>query len=194
MKSMLMGYLVVALVGAREALGQLPASDLAVQRGTLTFNAHATLFGGFVGKTDSVMGELHGGPDVAAVTGWVEAPVASMRTGNGTRDKDMRRAMQATDRPTVRFDLTHATVISAASGDTLTLVLHGTLHVRGIARPVDLPVVAVIDGTSIRVHSDFAISMHDYTFPRLTKLMGTIVVHDSVQVHADLELAPATLH
>jgi polyisoprenoid-binding protein YceI len=194
MKSILTAYVIVALVGAREASGQLPASDLTVQSGTFTFNAHATVFGGFVGKTDSVMGELHAGPSVDTATGWVEAPVTSLRTGNGTRDKDMRRAMQATDNPTVRFDLTHATLTSAASRDTLTLMLHGTLQLRGVARPVDLPAVAVIDGTAVRVHCDFAISMHDYTIPRLSKLLGMVIVHDSVQVHADLALAPTSLH
>jgi polyisoprenoid-binding protein YceI len=194
MKGIVIGLLIVGLTGTHEAVGQLPAGDLVVQHGSLTFNVHATLVGGFVGKTDSVMGEFHGGPDIVAAAGWVETPVTSLRTGNGKRDKDMRRAMQATDHPTVRFDLTRASVLSAESRDTVPLVLHGTFELRGVARPVDLPAVAVIDGSAIHVHSDFAISMHDYTFPRLTKLMGTIVVHDSVQVHADLELTSAMPH
>ena|SRR2546422_7536513 len=60
-------------------------------RGTLSFEGHSTL-GDFVGATDSVRGNMSGGPELAAVRGWVEGRVATLRTGNGKRDRDLRKA------------------------------------------------------------------------------------------------------
>ena len=58
----------------------IPAA--ALTRGSLSFDGHESL-GDFVVTTDSVRGAMTGGADLAAVRGWVEANVASLRTGNG---------------------------------------------------------------------------------------------------------------
>ena len=49
-----------------------------VREGTLSFDGHASA-GDFVGKTDSVTGEMTGGATLAEVQGWVEAPVNDPR-------------------------------------------------------------------------------------------------------------------
>ena len=50
-------------------------------------------------------GQLKGGPDLTAVKGWVEAPVQTLKTGDGKRDKDLNKSMESGKYPTIRFDL-----------------------------------------------------------------------------------------
>src|SRR5712692_3766048 len=96
------------LVCVAPAWAQRPIPPACLLRGTLRFDGHASL-GDFVGTTDSVRGEMAGGPDLAAVRGWVEAPVATLRTGNGRRDRDLRKSMEVDTFSTMRFDLTAVT-------------------------------------------------------------------------------------
>ena len=76
-----------------------------VREGTLSFDGHATT-GNFVGSTRTVSGEMQGGPDLTNVRGWVEAPVATLKTGNGHRDRDLNSSMESARYPTMRYDLT----------------------------------------------------------------------------------------
>src|SRR5438876_11860815 len=94
----------VALLWATVASAQSPVPVAHLLRGTLSVDGHATL-GDFVGTTDSVRGEMTGGPGLAAVRGWVEGVVAALRTGNGKRDTDLRKSMEVETFPTMRFDL-----------------------------------------------------------------------------------------
>src|SRR5438034_7813165 len=94
----------VGLLWATVAPAQSPIPAAHLVRGTLSFDGHATL-GDFVGTTDSVRGEMTGGAGLAAVRGWVEGRVATLTSGNGKRDKDLRKSMEGDSFPTIRFDL-----------------------------------------------------------------------------------------
>src|SRR4051794_36388147 len=66
---------------AMPAAGQGPISSGIVREGRLSFDGRATV-GDFIGTTSTVTGEMTGGPTIAAVRGWVEAPVSTLVTGN----------------------------------------------------------------------------------------------------------------
>ena len=93
--------LVASAAGAR---GQaVPASPIAiVQSGTLSFSGHATV-GDFTGSTTTITGAVTG--ELSDARGWVEAPVATLVTGNDHRDRDLRASMEVDKYPTMRFTL-----------------------------------------------------------------------------------------
>ena len=177
---------VAALLWAAPAPAQsrIPAARLV--RGTLSFDGHATL-GDFVGTTDSVRGEMTGGADLTAVRGWVEGRVATLATGNGRRDRDLRKSMETDSFPVMRFDLTGVAVGDEQFDSTL-VTLHGRLTIHGVTRDVDLAARLWLADT-IHVRSDFTLNLKDYRIGGLSKMLGVLKMHENIEVHVDLVFA-----
>jgi polyisoprenoid-binding protein YceI/CheY-like chemotaxis protein len=160
----------------------IPAGRLSA--GTLSFDGHATV-GDFVGTTDSVSGEMTGGANLSAVRGWVEAPVRTLKTGDGKRDKDLNKSMESSKYPTMRFELMAVTP-SGGTADSLRATLHGNLTIHGVTRKVDLPSTLVFRGPSLRVRSEFPLNLKDYRIGGLSKMLGILKMSEKIEVHADL--------
>ncbi len=176
------------LVWATAALAQGPIPTARLVRGTLSFDGHSTV-GDFVGTTDSVRANLSGGLDLAAVRGWVEALVATLHTGSGRRDRDLRKSMEVDTFPTMRFDL--AGVRSGdAQGDSVAVTLHGQLTIHGVTRQVDLPARVWVGTDTIRVRSDFPLDLKDHRIGGLSKMLGVLKMHEHIEVHVDLVFVP----
>jgi polyisoprenoid-binding protein YceI len=161
----------------------VPAATLA--EGTLRFDGHATT-GDFVGTTSRVAGAVLASPDYVSLRGWVEAPVAALRTGNGLRDRDLRKVMDVDRYPTMRYDLTGSTLQSASSPDSASLVLHGTLRLHGVARAVDVPVTVVRSGDGARVVGTFPVDVTDHGVGGLRKMGGLLRMRERIEVHLAL--------
>lgn len=155
-----------------------------VTSGTLSFDGRATV-GDFVGTTSTVSGQLTGAPELAGVRGWVEAPVNTLKTGNGKRDKDLNKSMESDKYPTMRFDLARIS-LTGGRGDSLGVMLHGALALHGVTRSVDLPGTIQFNGTRARVRTDFPLNLKDYRIGGLSKLLGMLKMYEDIQVHADL--------
>ena len=181
-------FVFLFLVGGAPPLGaaQVPAPvpSGTVLTGKLSFDGHATL-GDFVGTTTAVRGTLTGAAELAGVRGWVEAPVNTLKTGNGKRDHDLNSSMESDTFPVIRFDLA-AVAPGAARGDTVSLILHGTLTIHGVERTVDLPGTAVFGGDQIEVRTDFPLNLNDYQIKGLSKFLGTLKMHPDIVVHVDV--------
>jgi len=156
-----------------------------VESGMLSFDGSATT-GDFVGSTESMTGELVGGPDLTTARGWVEAPVQTLKTGNGKRDRDLNKSMESEQFPTMRFDLSDV-LPGAGSGDSVDVTLHGTLTIHGIAREVSLPASLNFLAGSIRVRCQFPLNLKDYRIGGLTKMLGVLRMSPSILVHVDLQ-------
>jgi len=178
----------LAVIAPVRAQRPAPIPPSRLVRGTLSFDGHATL-GDFVGRTDSVRGEMTGGPEIAEVRGWVEAPVATLHTGNGKRDKDLRKSMEVDTFPTMRFDLAGVTS-GTADGDSIPAILHGHLTIHGVTREVDLPARLWVATDTIRVRSDFPLNLKDHRIGGLSKMLGVLKMHEHIEVHVDLVFAP----
>lgn len=152
--------------------------------GTLSFDGHATA-GDFTGTTTTISGQVTGAPDLAGVRGWVEAPVQTLKTGNGKRDRDLNKSMESAKYPTLRFDLSRITR-RAGSGDSMDVVLHGRLRIHGVTREVELPGSLQFTGTDARVRTDFPLNLKDYHIGGLTKLLGMLRMYEDIQVHVNL--------
>lgn len=165
-----------------------PISDGRVTAGTLSFDGHATV-GDFTGTTAEVAGELTGGSDLAAVRGWVEAPVKSLETGNTKRDRDLNKSMESDKYPAIRFELTGVSP-GGGGADSATATLDGRLLIHGETREVSLPArIRAVDG-GIRVRTDFPLNLKDYGIGGLSKMLGMLKMSEEIEVHVDLTFGP----
>jgi polyisoprenoid-binding protein YceI len=181
-------YLLVAAAAlpalARAQDGRTPAVA-PLRSGTLSFTAHATT-GAFVGTTTAVTGRVEGTLNDAR--GWVEAPIATLTTHNDLRDRDMRAALEAGKYPTMRFDLASLTLGPPAdgSGDSVSVLLHGTLTIHGVTRAVELPAIVSLGGDSARVVAAFPLDVTQYRVGGLTKAFGLLRMQRQIEVRLDL--------
>jgi polyisoprenoid-binding protein YceI len=189
-----LGFLFAALtfLGAGELHAQMPRPipGGTVRDGRLSFDGRATT-GAFSGTTTTVRGEMSGGGSLAEVRGWVDAPVSTLLTGNGHRDKDLNKSLESDHYPTIRFDLTGVTP-GAERGDTVDVVLQGRFNLHGVTREASIPAVVVTQPDAIRVRGDTPLSLKDYKIQGLSNLMGTFKMYDKIVVHLDLSFAPAS--
>jgi polyisoprenoid-binding protein YceI len=188
-----LGFLFAALtiLGAGELHAQMrrPIPGGPVREGTLSFDGRATT-GAFTGTTTTVRGEMSGGGSLAEVRGWVDAPVSTLVTGNGRRDKDLNKSMESNLYPSIRFDLTGVTP-GAERGDTVDVVLQGRFNIHGVTREAFIPATVVTQQEAIKVRGDTPLSLKDYKIQGLSKLLGTLKMYDKIVVHLDLRFAPS---
>lgn len=184
-------HLILALLACQGLAGHpglraqgRPVPDGRVESGTLSFDGHATV-GDFVGTTKVVSGEINGGADISTVRGWVEAPVRTLTTGNGKRDKDLNKSMESSKYPNIRFELSGITP-RGGTPDSVAAVLHGALVIHGVTRKVDLPGTVEFEGPKARVRSDFPLRLKDYRIGGLSKMLGMLKMYDDIEVHVDL--------
>jgi len=159
----------------------IPAGTAA--EGTLSFDGRANV-GDFTGTTSTLSGSMTGGADLGAVRGWVEAPVATLKTGKDRRDRDLLKSMEADKYPTIRFDL--ESVVPAAPADSLPITLKGRLTIHGVEREVELPGTLVLTADRARVRSDFPLNLKDYKIGGLSKMMGMLRMYEDIKVHVDV--------
>jgi polyisoprenoid-binding protein YceI len=166
--------------------GAIPSMRLA--SGRLSFDGHATV-GDFTGTTTTVTGEMAGGESLAAVRGWVEAPVKTLDTGDRKRDKDLNKSMESNKHPTMRFELLGA-ALDGSPADTAAVQMQGKLTLHGVTHEVALPGRVWKDGDALRLRSDFPLDLGDYEIGGLTKLLGMLRMQEGIEVHVDLTFAP----
>lgn len=158
--------------------------DGTLKQGVLSFDGRATM-GDFVGTTSTVSGGMTGGVDLTAVRGWVEAPVNTLKTGNGRRDRDLNKSMESDKFPTMRFDLTQVTP-GVSRGDSTAVTLGGTFTIHGVKRDVTLPATVVFHPGGLQLRSTFPLNLNDYEIGGLSKMLGLLKMHPDIVVHVDL--------
>lgn len=173
------------LAGVAAALpAQQTIASGRVREGKLSFDGHATT-GDFVGATTTVSGELSGGPELASVRGWVEAPVATLKTGNGHRDRDLNSSMETGRYPTMRYDLESVTP-GPMTPDGQQVTLQGRLTIHGVTRDEQLTATIHPGDGTVRVTTSFQLDLADYHVGGLTKMLGLLRMDRQIQVHVDV--------
>jgi polyisoprenoid-binding protein YceI len=158
--------------------------DLPLQAGELAFDGRGTL-GGFTGTTASVRGALVGGADLEAVRGWVEADAASLDTGNGRRDKDMRSSLEVERFPVIRFELA-AVGAGTADADSIPVTLRGTFTIHGVQREQAVTGWVWRTARTIRFRGRTPMNLKDYEIGGLSKLFGTLKMNEEIVVRMDV--------
>jgi polyisoprenoid-binding protein YceI len=180
----LAGFAALALGAAGTLPAQQTLTSGRVREGRLSFDGHATT-GDFVGATTTVTGELSGGPELSAIRGWVEAPVATLKTGNGHRDRDLNSSMETGRYPTMRYDLLGVTP-GPVTPDGQQVTLEGKLTIHGITRDEQLTATIHPGEGSVRVTTSFQLDLADYHVGGLTKMLGFLRMDRQIQVHVDV--------
>jgi polyisoprenoid-binding protein YceI len=174
---------------AGDAQAQRPIPSGPIRGGTLSFDGHATT-GDFTGTTTTVTGEMTGGVELAAVRGWVEAPVQTLVTGNGKRDRDLNKSMESEKYPTIRYELV-GVVPGEARGDTTTVTLQGYFLIHGVRQHAAIPATVLFLGDGIRVRGDTPLNLKAYKVGGLSKMLGMLKMQEDIQVHLDLTFGSA---
>jgi hypothetical protein len=177
-------FVLPVLAGRAIAQSPAPVGNGTVTSGRLSFDGHATV-GDFTGVTDSVRGAFVGAATLDSVRGWVEAPVATLTTGNGHRDRDLNSSMESGRFPVIRYELAGMTP-SAPRGDTVDAVLHGAFRIHGVARAADVPATLVFSPGAAHLHADVPLDLGDYDVKGLSKFLGVLKMHPGITVHVDL--------
>jgi polyisoprenoid-binding protein YceI len=163
--------------------------DGAVRSGTLSFDAHATA-GDFTGTTSTVTGEMKGG-DISGVRGWVEAPVRTLTTGNGRRDRDLNKSMESEKYPVIRFELASVTA-PAGTGDSVTVMLHGRFIIHGVTREATIPASVAFHAADLRLRGTTPLNLKDYKIGGLSKALGMLKMYEGIVVHVDVIFGTGT--
>jgi polyisoprenoid-binding protein YceI len=159
-----------------------------VLEGSLSFDGRATA-GNFTGATTSVTGEIQG-EALTKVSGWVEAPVVTLATGNQRRDRDLNQSMESDEYPTMRFELTGIDAPGAdAQADSVNVVLHGHFIIHGVTREATVPASVSFRPETTHLLADTPLNLKDYGIGGLTKMLGMLKMHEEIVVHVDLTFA-----
>ena len=128
---------------------------------------------------------------MAAVRGWVEAPVNTLKTGNNRRDRDLNKTMESAIYPTIRFQLS-SVIPEWERGDSSGAILEGDFFIHGVTRRERVSAIVVRAADSIRVTASLPMNLHDYKVDNLTrflvfKMNPDIVMHVDVTFQATRE-------
>jgi polyisoprenoid-binding protein YceI len=169
---------------ANASLSAQAIPDLPVTTGDLAFDGSGTL-GSFTGTTSRVRGALVGGVDLEAVRGWVEADAATLVTGNGRRDKDMRSSLEVERFPVIRFDLA-AVGAGLADADSIPVTLRGTFTIHGVQREQAVTGWVWRAGDQVRFRGRTPMNLKDYKIGGLSKLFGALKMNEEIVVRMDV--------
>jgi polyisoprenoid-binding protein YceI len=157
--------------------------------GTATFRVRATVVNDFTGTVAAARAQ-YTGTDLASVQGFVEFPVAEMRTGIGLRDRHTRATLAADSFPLIRFDLTGVEP-TPRRGDTVPAVFRGSLTIRGVTREVRAPGVVVLGHGALEVTARFLIDMREYGVSPPVRMLGALRVAPDIAVMVHLVFGEA---
>ncbi|MGH7702342.1 MAG: YceI family protein [Gemmatimonadales bacterium] len=177
----------LSLTAAGYARAQQAISAGRVDSGTLSFDGRATM-GDFTGSTTTITGEMVGGPALSAVRGWVEAPAATLKTGNGKRDTDLNKSMESGKYEAIRYELSGVTPLGVR-GDTADVTLAGRFLIHGVTREVEFPAQVIRQGDYTRVQATTPVNLKDYRIGGLSKMLGLLKMNAEIVVHIDLVFA-----
>ncbi|MBL8998406.1 MAG: YceI family protein [Gemmatimonadales bacterium] len=184
--------LVLTVAGAWRPLGQ-PLSIGA--ESTLQFDGKstvrdwsckATAIEGVIDAsgTDVVAGVLAGQKAVKGAT--LTFPAAKLDCDNGTMNKHMLNALNASKHAAITFALTDYDLTAAAP---VTGTLRGVLTINGIAKPVTIPsTFEAAPSGALRVTGTYVLNMTDWDVEPPKLMLGTLKVRDSVTVAFNLLL------
>lgn len=162
--------------------GQLGWPDAPLKSGRLSFDGKSTL-GDFTGITDSTHGHMTGGT-LTEIRGWVEAPVRTLKTGNGRRDRDLVKTMEADIYPNIRFVL-EGVEPSEVTGDSIPVVLSGRFYIHGVSRLVKFQALVRRTPQGTRVTATLPMNLKDYGITNLTRFL-VLKMNPDIVVHVDV--------
>jgi polyisoprenoid-binding protein YceI len=173
----------------RAPLDLQPESRLTIS-GTSTVRAFQCQASSFDAKVESagngaVVAVLGGEKAVSSVV--VTVPVEKLDCRNSTMNEHMRKALKASENPTVVFKVT--TYDLAKSADGITVTLNGTLTLGGVEKPITVNALAKAgENGTLLVSGTREVRMTEYGLKPPTLMLGTMRVDERIKVGFDVIL------
>lgn len=121
-------------VAAQRAVNFTPASKIVIE-GRSNVHAWTCATSSFdVAATVPDLPPTESGSKVTALS--LSIPVASLDCGHGDMNNNLRKAMHADQHPMINFRMT--SYDAAKKGDSYDAMMHGTLTINGVEKPVDV--------------------------------------------------------
>ena len=193
---LLLGSLWMAAVPAARAESRRFAIERGRSRGVFVSDA---VLDTFEGQTRAMRGMIQVDFEhLQATRGFVQFPVASLRTGIELRDEHLRGEswLDAKKHPHIRFEITKVEGASSlAPGQTVEVLIHGRITIHGVTRPVKAKVKvtrSAAQGDSperLRIRGQFEIKLTDFGIS--VPLPVRLKVSNEILVKVDLSARPA---
>ncbi len=155
------GFLLISL-----SVAVLPAQaqKYGTQRGTVEFTSRVPLHT-FTGTSDHLSGEID--LENRSVDFFVD--LATLRTGIGRRDRDMRNTLETDDYPFAEFTGRLLTPFDSEASGTQQARVQGTFKIHGVSHIITISGTLEKTGSQIRLIADWNINLDDYNIepPRL---------------------------
>ena len=116
-----------------------------------------------------------------------EVPVATLKSGDESLDKNMYKALKAKDSPLIRFEMEGYELSKAEDGKEL-LLATGLLSIAGSSQPVKLQAAAVLGGAGLELSGTQELLMTTYGIDPPRMMLGTIRTMDKVLITFRLAL------
>ena len=176
-------------IAARRPIDMQPESRLWIA-GTSTVRSFQCQASTFEAKIESapngaVAAVLAGEKAVSNVT--LTVPVEQIDCKNGTMNEHMRKALKASQNPTVTFKVT--TYDLARANDVVDVTLNGTLTIGGVEKPVTINAQAKPgENGTLLVSGTREVRMTEFGLKPPTLMLGTMKVDERVKVGFDIVL------
>ena len=165
-----------ALAASAERFAPATGSLVKVE-GTSTLHAWTMQGSTIAGRIDASTPDQWTGDANVTVT----IPVTSIKSEHAKMDKLMAEALKAGANPTIRYELTNATL--AQSSPALQLETRGKLTIAGATRDVTMQVSGARDSNGAYILTgQLPIRMSDYGIKPPTAMLGTIKTGNDVKV------------
>lgn len=157
------------------------------------FDARSTLHD-FTGVTSALGGELLTNPARAEerCSGLIAVQAATLDTGLEDRDQEMLKHLATQDHPEIRFEWTGFVPGTVdAAGMTVQGTVTGSLTIRGVTRPLSMPVEVSVDSSRrLVIAGEAPIKLSDFEIPVPSKL-GLISMEDEIRIWVALRARAA---
>ena len=162
-------------------------------RSEVRFRAEATGHA-FTGRTRRIGGRATLAPgDLSGVAGAsAEVEAASLETGNGLRDRKMRRMLESDRYPRILFRAARFAPgdLPREGGKEFRGVLSGEITVRGVTTPVSFDVAGAWEGAGLRASGAGEVRFTDFGM-KPPRVLGWLRVEDRIRLEFDVLVRPA---
>ena len=183
-----------ALAAVKPAGGPRATIILDPARSEVRFRAEATGHA-FTGRTRRIGGRATLAPgDLSGVAGAsAEVEAASLETGNGLRDRKMRRMLESDRYPLILFRAARFTPGGSPreGGKEFRGVLSGEITVRGVTKPISFDVAGAWEGARLRAMGSGEVRFTDFGM-KPPRALGLLRVEDRIRLEFDILARPGS--
>lgn len=179
-KLFLLFAFVFVFAGRAQAQGQQIADSKMWIEGTSSVHD-------FTCNVKSVSGTIGVNGDVGSVeSATILVPVSQIDCDNGTMNKKVREALNASSNPGISFTLGSATPNGTKDG-WQSMTVSGELEMNGTKRPIKMTVEGQRSGNGTIVYRGHApVNMKDHGVKPPTAMLGALKTGEEVQVHFEV--------